>query len=81
MNIYTGGDLMGDIASVISSVGFPIVACIGLAFYVKYQTDAYRQEVKDLQREHKEEINKMTAALDNNTEALHRLIDKLEDRL
>ena len=72
---------MGDIVSVISSVGFPIVACVGLAFYVKYQTDAYRQEVKDLQKEHRDEINKMTEALNNNTEALHKLIDKLEDKL
>ena len=72
---------MGDIVSVISSVGFPIVACVGLSFYVKYQTDAYRQEVKDLQKEHRDEINKMTEALNNNTEALNKLIDKLEDKL
>ena len=63
-----------DWVAAISSVGFPIVACIGLAFYVKYLTDRYREEVKELQKEHKEEISKMTEALDRNTDAVEKLI-------
>ena len=69
---------MNEIVTAISSLGFPIVACIGLGWYVKYQTDAYRQEVKDLQKEHKDEINKMTDALNNNTRALEKLILKID---
>lgn len=67
-----------DWVQLISSVGFPIVACLGMGWYVKYQTDNYRQEVKDMQKEHKEEIGKITEALNNNTQAVTKLCDKLD---
>lgn len=67
-----------DIVQLISSVGFPIVACLGMGYYVKYQTDSYRDEVKDMRKEHKEEIRKITEALNNNTVALQRLCDNLD---
>ena len=66
------------LASLITSVGFPIVACLGLGFYVKYQTDKYDASLKDLQAQHKEEITKVTEALNNNTLALQKLIDKID---
>lgn len=69
---------MNEILSLIPSVGFPIVACIFMGWYVKYQTDNYRAEVKDIQKEHREEISKVTEALQNNTLALQKLCDKLE---
>lgn len=67
-----------DWVQLISSVGFPIVACLGMGWYVKYQTDNYRAEVKEMQKEHKEEISKMSEALNNNTEALIKLTEKLD---
>lgn len=69
-----------DWIQLISSVGFPIVACLGMGWYVKYQTDNYREEVRDMQKEHKEEIGKITEALNNNTQALEKLADKLDDK-
>lgn len=50
----------------ISTVGFPIVMCGALFWYMINQRDA-----------HKEEINKMTDAINNNTLALQKLLDKL----
>lgn len=70
---------MADITTLISSVGFPIVAAIACGWYCKYSSDQYRQEVKDMQKEHKEEIAKVTEALNNNTLALQKLVDKLEE--
>ncbi len=69
-----------DWVQLISSVGFPIVACLGMGWYVKYQTDNYREEVRDMQKEHKEEISRITEALNNNTQALEKLADKLDDK-
>lgn len=69
---------MPDIVTLISTVGFPIVACLGLGWYVKHSTDQYREDVKEIQREHKEEISKVTEALNNNTLALQRLCDKMD---
>ena len=69
---------MNEIVQIISTVGFPIAACIGLGWYVKYQTDNYRKEVTEMQKEHKDEIAKVTEALNNNTLALQKLVDKLD---
>lgn len=70
---------MNDIVAIISSVGFPIVACIGLGWYVKYQTDNNNKEVSEMRKEHNEEINKVTNALNNNTLALQKLCDKIDN--
>lgn len=69
---------INSIVTVISSVGFPIVACIGLGWYVKYQTDNNNKEVSEMRREHQEEISKVTDALNNNTLALQKLCDRLD---
>lgn len=69
---------MTEVLTAISTLGFPIVACVCLGWYVKYQTDSYRNEVRDLQKEHREEINKMTEALNNNTQAIEKLIYKID---
>lgn len=67
-----------DIIQIISTLGFPIACCLGLGWYVKTQTDNYRNDVKEIQREHKEETKQMTDALNNNTLALQHLAEKIE---
>lgn len=69
---------MNDIVSVISAVGFPIVAALGCGFFVKWQYEQNMKQNEELRKEHKEEVSKMTEALNNNTIALQKLIDKLE---
>lgn len=66
-----------EIVTMISSVGFPIVACLGLAWWTKYTTDQNNARMDKMQNEHKEEIAKVTEALNNNTLALQRLCDKI----
>lgn len=61
------------IISLVSSLGFPIIACIYMAKYVEKQINNYRTDIKEMQAEHKEEIGKVTEALDNNTKALIEL--------
>lgn len=51
----------------ISSVGFPIVICIILLFYIK-----------ELNRSHAEEVDKFTDALNKNTLVLQKLCDKMD---
>lgn len=67
-----------DWMQLISSVCFPVVACVALAFYVRYIVDAYRAEVRELRKEHQEEISKITEALNHNTEAITKLTFKLD---
>lgn len=67
-----------EIVGLIGSVGFPIVACLCMGWYVKYQTDQNKAEVDKMCEEHKEEMLNVTTALNNNTLALQRLCDKLD---
>ena len=69
---------MSDIVSIISAVGFPIVAAIGCAYFVKWQYEQNQKQIEEMRKEHKEEVSKMTEALNNNTMALQKLIDKIE---
>ena len=60
---------MNEIVQVISAVGF----------FVKWQYEQNMKQNEELRKEHKEEVSKMTEALNNNTLALQKLIDKIGD--
>lgn len=62
----------------VSSVGFPIVCCGAMMYYVKYSTDRNREDMLRLTEQHKTEIMQITEAINNNTLALQKLCDNLE---
>ena len=68
------------IMTMISTIGFPICCCIFLGVYFSKIQENYRQDIKEMQTLHKAESDKMTEALNNNTLALQRLVDKMEDK-
>ena len=74
------GDI-GSVATLISTVGFPIVCCVAMALYVKYITDKNREEVAELNREHKVEMSEVTTAITNNTLAMQQLADIINIKL
>lgn len=57
---------VNTLIQLVSSLGFPIVCC-GALFWKIVKTD----------EQHKEEMDKVTEALNNNTIALTKLSDKL----
>ena len=59
-------DTVNMVVQIIQSVGFPIVCCGALFWYMNKQRDV-----------HKEETDKLTQALNNNTQAIIELKDKL----
>lgn len=68
---------MTEIASIISTVGFPIASFLISAYFIKYSYD--KQLDKDKQTDeredrHWEEISKLTAAVNNNTEVLRDFV-------
>ena len=69
---------MNEVVSIIRAVGFPIVAAIGCGYFVKWQYEQNQKQIEEMRKEHKEEVGKMTEALNNNTLALQKLIDKIE---
>jgi hypothetical protein len=68
---------VNQILQLISSVGFPIVCCGAMAWYVKYNADKEREERTKMNEQHKVEMHEVTEALNNNTLALQKLCDKL----
>lgn len=69
---------MGDIVSMISSLGFPAACVVGLAWFVKHQTDENAKQMEQMRKEQVEQIKITTEAITNNTQALQKLIDKLD---
>jgi len=63
------------ISSIIQAVGFPTVCVIGMGWYVKYITDQHHEELQKMQDQHRQEMNEVTQALNNNTLALQKLTD------
>lgn len=51
----------------ISNLGFPIAVCIFLFYYVT-----------NMQNQHKDEMDKMSNAINNNTLVIQKLLDKLD---
>lgn len=64
--------------TLIGSVGFPIVACVAMAVFFAKVNDNYRNDIKEIQATHKEEVKAMTDAINNNTLVIQRLIDNME---
>lgn len=58
---------MNEIAQIISTLGFPIAMALMLFWKMDKQDES-----------HKEEIDKMTQALNQNTLAIQQLIDKIK---
>lgn len=52
---------------IVGSLGFPIAACVAVFWYLMRESE-----------NHKEEMNKLSEALQNNTIALTKLCDELE---
>ena len=55
------------IVSAVSAVGFPIVFCL-----ILYKT------MLDQNKQHKDEADKLTEAIHNNTLVIQKLVDKLD---
>lgn len=62
----------------VTQVGFPIVCCGAMMWYVKYSTDKNREEIDKLNEQHRQEMTDMTTAVNNNTVVLTQLCEILK---
>ena len=65
---------MDQLLTMLGQYAFPICACIAMGWYVKYSHDYFRNDYIEIMRKHKEEMDTITAAVNNNTAALNSLI-------
>lgn len=64
----------------VTTLGFPIVCCGAMMWYVKYITDKNREEIDKLNTRHNEEMKEVTMAINNNTIALTKLCDMISGK-
>lgn len=65
------------IIAAIGSLGFPIVACCAMAYFFAKVNDNYRNDIKEINKGHKEEMATMTEAINNNTLVIQKLIERM----
>lgn len=65
---------MDQLLTILGQYAFPIAACVAMGWYVKYSHDYFRKDYMDIITKHKEEMNTITAAVNNNTAAINSLI-------
>lgn len=61
------------LTTVISSFGFPICACIAMGWYISKNNAEHREEIKELNEKHSDEVKGFSTAINNNTIALEKL--------
>ena len=71
---------VNTVTQLITSVGFPIAACIALGWFIKSKDDKYNAQIEKMTEAHKEESKQFADALNNNTLVIQKLIDKMEDK-
>lgn len=60
-------------AQIITSVGFPIAACVALYYYMLTMIKEHKEENEAIRAEHKEEINALRETLEGLREAIQEL--------
>lgn len=71
---------MEEVSTLISTFGFPIVCCLILMYYVFKLNETHKQEINEIMKEHKDEVNKMTEAINSNTLVMTKLLERLGEK-
>ena len=66
------------IITLVQTIGFPVVMCGIMAYYVKYTSDRNREDLAAERSQHDDEMKQVTEAIKNNTIALQKLTDYME---
>ena len=69
---------INTILQAVTTVGFPIVMCLVMAWYIKTVNESHRKEIENINALHKSENDKFTEAINNNTLALQKICDRID---
>lgn len=67
-----------EIITAISSLGFPIVACIALGWFCKYMIDNNNKNIEKMFSMYDKSNEENRDAIKNMTEAVNKLVEKLD---
>lgn len=69
---------MNEVLQAISTVGFPIVACIGLGYFCKYMIDQQNRNIEKMFSMYADANKENREAIEGCTKAIEKLCDKLD---
>lgn len=67
-----------EIISMVQNLGVAVVMCLMCAWFIKYMFDKFMEKSQTDDERHKQEMDSITEALNNNTQALTKLSERLE---
>ena len=70
---------MNDVVTLISTLGFPIVAAVALFFGCKYMLDSQQKNTDRMFDMYDKSNQENRDAIKNMTEAINKLVDKLDN--
>lgn len=70
---------MNDVATMISTLGFPIVACVGLGWFCKYMIDNNNRNIEKMFEMYDRSNEENRDAIKALNDSVSRLCDKLDD--
>lgn len=70
---------MNEVATLISTLGFPIVACVGLGWFCKYMIDNNNRNIEKMFEMYDRSNEENREAIKALNDSVSRLCDKLDD--
>lgn len=70
-----------DWIEIIVNYGVPMICLAVVSWFCYDQLEKARQDRKEMEEKHKQEVDGMTKALENNTLVLNKLVDKLDGKV
>lgn len=67
-----------DWVNIVTQVGFPILAAVGVAVYVVKLNEYHREDIKAITESNNTKMDEMTKAIQNNTLIMTRLLERLD---
>lgn len=61
---------VNEISALVSSIGFPVVMCGAMAWFIKYQND-----------QHKSELSALSSVITENTKVIEGLKQLIQDKI
>lgn len=69
---------MVELIQLVSNFGFPVVAFFAAFYMLKDNNDKQRADIMTINDRHADEIKELTSVINNNTQALIALCEKIE---
>ena len=73
-------DWAGNFVTIVNGVGFPIVVCVFLVWYIYKENKRRMEEKEEYENKQNDLYLKLSQSVDNNTAALNKLIMQMGDK-